>query len=69
MCLLNYNNNNKKYKHITYVERTMIERWYNQEHKSRSEIAKLLNKSERTMRREIKRGLVIVRGYYWEDKE
>ena len=25
MCLLNYNRNNKKYKHLTYAERTMIE--------------------------------------------
>lgn len=69
MCLLNYNKNNKKYKHITYAERTMIERWYNQEHRSKREIAELLNKSERTIRREINRGIVIIRGYYWEDKE
>jgi hypothetical protein len=32
MCLLNYNRETKKYKHITYVERTMVERWYNKEH-------------------------------------
>ena len=69
MCLLNYNKNNKKYKHITYAERTMIERWYNQEHRSKKEISELLNKSERTIRREINRGLVIVRGYNWEEKE
>ena len=47
----------------------MIERWYNQDHKSKKEIAELLNKSERTIRREINRGLVIVRGYNWEEKE
>ena len=47
----------------------MIERWYNQEHRSKEEIAKLLNKSDRTIRREINRGLVIVKGYMWEDKE
>ena len=69
MCLLNCNTKDKKYKHITYAERTMIETWYNSDHKSKKEIAELLHKDERTIRREIKRGLVVVRGYYWEDKE
>lgn len=67
MCLYNYNKETKKYKHITYTERTMIETWYNQDHKSKEEIARLLHKSERTIRREINRGLVIVKGYMWED--
>ena len=67
MCLYNYNKEIKKYKHITYAERTMIERWYNRDHLSKKEIAKNLDKSERTIRREIKRGLIIVKGYYWED--
>ena len=60
MCQENYNTKSEKnkYKHINYVERTQIERWYNKEHKSKVEIAQLLNKSERTIRREIKRGLV-----------
>ena len=40
MCLLNYNKEQKKYKHLTYTERTMIERWYNREHLSKKEIAK-----------------------------
>ena len=57
MCLLNYNKENKKYKHLTYTERTMIERWHNREHLSKKEIAERLDKSERTIRREIKRGL------------
>lgn len=57
MCLNNYNKEKKKYKHLTYAERTMIERWYNKEHLSKKEIAKRLDKSERTIRREIKRGL------------
>ena len=48
MCLLNYNKEVKKYKHLTYVERTMIERWYNKEKKTKKEVATLLNKSERT---------------------
>ena len=69
MCLLNYNKENKKYKHITYAERTMIERWYNQDHKSKKEIAKLLHKSERTIRREINRGLITVRYYDWTERE
>ena len=69
MCLLNCNTKKKKYKHITYAERTMIETWYNHDKKSKKEIAKLLHKDERTIRREINRGKVIVRGYEWEDKE
>lgn len=67
MCLLDYNKENKKYKHITYAERTMIETWYNKDKKSKKEIAVLLHKSERTIRREINRGLVEIRGYNWED--
>lgn len=48
----------KKYQHLNYVEKTQIERWYNIEKKACSEIAKLLNKSVRTIQREIKRGMV-----------
>ena len=48
----------KKYKHLNFVEKTQIERWYNIEKKPCSEIAKLLNKSVRTIQREIKRGTV-----------
>ena len=59
MCLLNYNKEIKKYKHLTYAERTMIERWYNRDHLTKREIAKNLDKNERTIRREIKRGLTI----------
>lgn len=69
MCLLDYNKKIKKYKHITYAERTMIETWYNSDHKSKKEISKLLHKSERTIRREINRGKVIVRDYEWREKE
>ena len=69
MCLLNCNTKKKKYKHITFAERTMIETWNNQDKKSKKEIAVLLHKSERTVRREINRGKVIVKGYEWEDKE
>ena len=69
MCLLNYNKRINKYKHLTYAERTMIETWYNQDHKTKKEIAELLHKSERTIRREINRGLIVVKGYCWEDIE
>lgn len=69
MCLLDYNKKTKKYKHLTYAERTMIETWYNSDHKSKKEIAILLHKSERTIRREINRGKIVIRGYNWDDKE
>ena len=39
MCLLDYNKKVKKYKHITYAERTMIETWYNCDKKNKREIA------------------------------
>lgn len=63
MCQKNYNiekekNKEFKYKHLNYTERTQIERWYNIEKKTCTEIAKLLNKSVRTIQREIKRGKV-----------
>lgn len=67
MCLLDYNKKVKKYKHITYAERTMIETWYNCDKKSKKEIAELLHKSERTIRREINRGLVLIRNYDWTE--
>jgi len=69
MCLYNYNKKSSKYKHLTYAERTMIETWYNSDKKSKKEIAELLHKSERTIRREINRGKVIVKDYLWRDKE
>ncbi len=69
MCLLDYSKEIKKYKHLTYAERTMIERWYNTDNKSKKEIASLLHKSERTIRREIKRGLTINLNTYLEEIE
>ena len=41
MCLLNYNRKEKKNKHLTYAERTMIETWHNKEHKTKKEMAEL----------------------------
>lgn len=67
MCLLDYNKKAKKYKHITYTERTMIETWYNSDKKSKKEIAELLHKSERTIRRENNRGLITIRNYDWSE--
>ena len=63
MCQKNYNIEKEKkkefkYKHLNYTERTMIERWYNVEKKPCLEISKLLNKSIRTIQREINRGKV-----------
>ena len=54
----NYTTEIRKYKHLNYIERTQIERWYNKEKRSKAEIAMLLHKSERTIRREINRGKV-----------
>jgi IS30 family transposase len=45
----------------------MIERWYNREHLSKKEIAERLDKSERTIRREIKRGLTLNLNTYLEE--
>ena len=60
MCQNNYSKEKakRKYQHLNYVEKTQIERWYNIDKKACAEISKLLNKSVRTIQREIKRGLV-----------
>ena len=58
MCQNKYNTKVRKYKHLNFTERTQIERWFNKDKKSKKEIAALLGKSERTIRREINRGLV-----------
>ncbi len=69
MCQNNYIKEERKYKHLKYVERTMIERWHNKEGKSNKEIARLLDKNERTIRRELKRGFVITRTPDWIERE
>ena len=53
------NTKSKKGKHLNYEERLSIERWWNREKKSKAEIARLLERSEKTIRNEIKRGLTI----------
>lgn len=58
MCQQNNNTKSKKGKHLNYSERQSIERWYNRDHRTKVEIAELLDRNEKTIRNEIKRGLV-----------
>ena len=58
MCQDNNNTNSKKGKHLEYSERQSIERWWNRDHRTKVEIATLLDRNEKTIRNEIKRGLV-----------
>ena len=58
MCQVNNNTNSRKGKHLDYRERQSIERWWNRDRKTKTEIARLLDRYEKTIRNEIKRGLV-----------
>lgn len=58
MCQQNNNTNSRKGKHLEYSERQSIERWWNRDHRTKVEIAALLDRTEKTIRNEIKRGLV-----------
>ena len=58
MCQQNNNTKSKKGKHLKYSERIAIERWWNRDHRTKAEIATLLDRCEKTIRNEIKRGLV-----------
>ncbi len=58
MCQENNNTKSNKGKHLNYIERLSIERWYNRDKKTKVEIARLLDRNEKTIRNEIKRGLV-----------
>lgn len=58
MCQDNNNTNSKKGKHLEYSERQSIERWWNRDKRTKVEIANLLDRTEKTIRNEIKRGLV-----------
>ena len=54
-----YNNTkSKKGKHLEYEERVSIERWFNKDKRTKVEISDLLDRTEKTIRNEIKRGLV-----------
>lgn len=68
MCQEYNNTKSKKGKHLEYNERQSIERWYNRDHRTKVEIAKLLERNEKTIRNEIKRGLVSIKTSLWEDK-
>lgn len=58
MCQQNNNIKSRKCKHLEYSERQSIERWFNRDKRTKVEIAKLLDRTEKTIRNEIKRGLV-----------
>ena len=58
MCQDNNTTKSKKGKHLEYSERQSIERWYNRDKRTKVEISKLLDRTEKTIRNEIKRGLV-----------
>lgn len=58
MCQQNNNIKSKKGKHLDYGERQSIERWWNRDKRTKVEIAGLLDRNEKTIRNEIKRGLV-----------
>ena len=58
MCQQNNNTKSKKGKHLDYSERQSIERWFNRDKCTKVEISKRLDSTEKTIRNEIKRGLV-----------
>lgn len=68
MCQENNTTKNKKGKHLNYEERQSIERWYNRDKRSKTEIARLLDRNEKTIRNEIKKGSVTIKTVMWEDK-
>ena len=53
----NNNTKSRKNKHLTYEERLAIERWWNKDKRTKVEIANLLDRNEKTIRLEIKKGL------------
>lgn len=58
MCHKNNTTKERKGKHLEYSERLSIERWWNRDKRTKVEIAELLDRNEKTIRNEIKRGLV-----------
>ena len=58
MCHTNNITKERKGKHLEYSERLSVERWWNRDKRTKVEIAKLLDRTEKTIRNEIKRGLV-----------
>ena len=58
MCQENNTTKSRKGKHLEYSKRQSIERWFNRDKRTKAEIAELLDRTEKTIRNEIKRGLV-----------
>lgn len=58
MCQENNTTKSRKGKHLEYSERQSIERWWNRDKRTKVEIADLLDRTEKTIRNEIRRGLV-----------
>lgn len=58
MCQKHYNTKEKKWEHIIWEERIIIEHLYNVQKKNFTEIGKAIGKDRTTISREIKRGLV-----------
>ena len=58
MCQEDYSIKVNKGKHLKYSERLSIERWWNRDKMAKNSIANLLDRNEKTIRNEIKRGLV-----------
>jgi len=67
MCQENNTTNSRKGKHLDYRERQSIERWWNRDKLKKVEIARLLDRYEKTIRNEIKRGLVKNLTSEWEE--
>jgi len=68
MCHNNNITKERKGKHLEYSERLSIERWWNRDKRTKVEISKLLDRNEKTIRNEIKRGLVKILTSEWEEK-
>jgi len=67
MCQQNNITKSRKGKHLKYSERQCIERWFNRDKRTKVEIASLLERSEKTIRNEIKKGLVKNLTSEWEE--
>ena len=58
MCQENNTTKSRKGKHLEYSKRQSIERWFNRDKRTKVEMADLLDRTEKAIRNEIKRGLV-----------
>lgn len=58
MCQKNNTTKSRKGKHLEYRERESIERWFNKDKRTKIEISRLLERTEKTIRNEIKKGMV-----------